>query len=88
MSSLSGSISRCIGNDLADSLTEKACNPSDHISDVFILDKPTNNLDIPILSILTNIIKSYRGKFLIVSHEEHFIKEIGVTKSIILCTML
>lgn len=55
---------------------------SNHIPDMFILDEPTNNLDLSSLSILTNTIKSYQGTILVISHDRHFIDEIGITKSI------
>ena len=55
---------------------------SNHIPDIFVLDEPTNNLDLSSLSILTETIKNYRGTVLIISHDEYFIKEIGVTNSI------
>jgi ATPase subunit of ABC transporter with duplicated ATPase domains len=55
---------------------------SNHIPDIFVLDEPTNNLDLSSLSILTETIKNYRGTILIISHDEYFINEIGVTNSI------
>lgn len=55
---------------------------SNHIPDIFVLDEPTNNLDLSSLSILTNTIKNYKGTILIISHDEYFINEIGVTNSI------
>lgn len=55
---------------------------SNHIPDMFILDEPTNNLDLTSLSILTNSIKTYRGTILLVSHDEGFGEEIGITREI------
>ena len=55
---------------------------SNHIPDIFVLDEPTNNLDLSSLSILMETIKNYRGTVLIISHDEYFINEIGVTNSI------
>lgn len=55
---------------------------SNHIPDIFILDEPTNNLDLSSLSILTNTIKNYQGTVLIISHDAHFVNEIGVTNKI------
>lgn len=55
---------------------------SNHIPDIFVLDEPTNNLDLSSLSILTETIKNYRGTVLIISHDEYFISKIGVTNSI------
>ena len=44
--------------------------------DVFILDEPTNNLDIQSVEIITAAIKSYRGTVLLISHDHYFVKEI------------
>ena len=55
---------------------------SDHIPDLLVLDEPTNNLDIESLTILTDTIRNYRGTLLVISHDEHFIHEAGVTKTI------
>lgn len=55
---------------------------SNHIPDMFVLDEPTNNLDISSLSILISTIKNYRGTVLVISHDKHFISEIGITKNI------
>ncbi|WP_165043224.1 ribosomal protection-like ABC-F family protein [Dysgonomonas sp. ZJ709] len=50
--------------------------------DMFILDEPTNNLDIQSLEIVTSTIKEYKGTILVISHDQYFIKEIGVDTSI------
>ena len=55
---------------------------SNHIPDMFVLDEPTNNLDISSLSILISAVKSYQGTVLVISHDKHFISEIGITKNI------
>jgi ATPase subunit of ABC transporter with duplicated ATPase domains len=55
---------------------------SNHIPDMFILDEPTNNLDISSLSILTDTVKNYQGTILVISHDRNFIDEIGITRSI------
>lgn len=55
---------------------------SNHIPDMFILDEPTNNLDILSLSILAHIVKNYQGTILVISHDKYFIDEIGITKII------
>lgn len=56
---------------------------SNHVPDVFVLDEPTNNLDISSLSILTHTIKNYRGTVLVISHDRHFVNEIGVTRELV-----
>lgn len=50
--------------------------------DMFILDEPTNNLDIQSLDIVTDTIKDYKGTLLVISHDAYFVKEIGITKEI------
>lgn len=53
---------------------------ANQVPDIFILDEPTNNLDISSLSILTHTIKKYRGTLIVISHDLHFIHEIGITR--------
>jgi len=55
---------------------------STNTPDMFILDEPTNNIDIQNIDILTNTIKDYKGTVLVVSHDEYFINEIGIDYSI------
>ncbi len=50
--------------------------------DMLILDEPTNNLDVQSLEILTSAVKNFTGTLLVISHDQHFIKEIGVTSQI------
>lgn len=50
--------------------------------DMIILDEPTNNLDIRSREILTAAINEYRGTLLIISHDQHFLKEIKAERSI------
>lgn len=47
--------------------------------DLIILDEPTNNLDIANMRILTQTIESYRGGLLVISHDRHFVNEVGIT---------
>lgn len=53
--------------------------------DIIILDEPTNNLDLQNLEILAAALNDYEGTLLVVSHDEYFLKEIGVEKEIVLC---
>lgn len=46
--------------------------------DLFILDEPTNNLDIQSIEIITDTIKRYHGTVIIISHDKYFLNEIGV----------
>lgn len=52
--------------------------------DLFILDEPTNNLDIQNTEILTTAINEYTGTVIVVSHDEYFLNEINVGQEIVL----
>jgi len=45
---------------------------------MIVLDEPTNNLDIQNIEILTAAINEYRGTLVVVSHDQWFLKEVGV----------
>lgn len=45
--------------------------------DMFILDEPTNNLDIQSLQIVTAALRDYKGTLLVISHDRYFLEEIG-----------
>jgi len=49
--------------------------------DMFILDEPTNNIDMQNIGILTATIRDYKGTVIVVSHDEYFVEEIGADKS-------
>lgn len=51
--------------------------------DVFILDEPTNNIDISNIEILTSTIKEYKGTVLLVSHDNYFADQIGIDYEIV-----
>ena len=57
---------------------------SNNTPDLFILDEPTNNLDIHSIEIITATIRNYTGSVLLVSHDEYFIKETSMKESIFL----
>jgi len=52
--------------------------------DLFVLDEPTNNLDIQSLEIVTRSLREFRGTLLVISHDRYFTREIGVDQEIIL----
>ncbi|MET9403533.1 ribosomal protection-like ABC-F family protein [Kitasatospora sp. NPDC002965] len=51
--------------------------PAPHL---LLLDEPTNNLDLVSAGQLKSALNSYRGAFLVVSHDERFLAEIGVNR--------
>ena len=53
-----------------------------HAPDLIILDEPTNNLDIQNMDILTAAINEYQGTLLVVSHDEYFLQEINIQRTI------
>ncbi|WP_020402300.1 ABC-F family ATP-binding cassette domain-containing protein [Gracilimonas tropica] len=52
--------------------------------EVIILDEPTNNLDLRNLKIFADALSNYSGTLLVVSHDEYFIEEIGLDRTIII----
>ena len=57
---------------------------SNNTPDMFILDEPTNNLDIQSIEIITATIKNYTGTVIAISHDNYFIEEIGIKQHILL----
>ena len=50
--------------------------------DIIILDEPTNNLDIQNVEILTMAINEYKGTLIVVSHDEMFLEQINIERTI------
>ena len=50
--------------------------------DMIILDEPTNNLDIQNIEILTAAINEYAGTLIVVSHDEYFLEQLNVERTI------
>ena len=52
--------------------------------DIVMLDEPTNNLDIQSIDIITATIRNYTGTVIAISHDNYFIREIGIEQRIVL----
>ena len=45
-----------------------------------ILDEPTNHLDKETQKVIANVFKEFKGTMLVVSHNEEFIKNLGISR--------
>ena len=52
--------------------------------DLIILDEPGNNLDLQNIDILTSAIASYEGTLVVVSHDQDFLRDIGIEEELCL----
>lgn len=52
--------------------------------DIIVLDEPTNNLDIQNVEILTAGVNEYRGTLIAVSHDDYFLQQIHIGRTITL----
>lgn len=53
-------------------------------SDLFVLDEPTNNLDLPTVEHLVRALSAYRGALLIVSHDDSLLARLDLDTTLIL----
>jgi ATPase subunit of ABC transporter with duplicated ATPase domains len=51
--------------------------PAPHL---LLLDEPTNNLDLVSVEQLTSAMTAYQGAFVVVSHDERFLADLGITR--------
>lgn len=49
---------------------------------LIVLDEPTNNLDIQNIEILTAAINEYQGTIIVISHDEVFLNDIGISRTV------
>ena len=47
---------------------------------LLLLDEPTNNLDLTSTNRLEVALGAYAGAFVVVSHDERFLAELGITR--------
>ena len=52
--------------------------------ELLILDEPTNHLDIASREIIEDALLGYQGALLVVSHDEYFLRKIGIETDLIL----
>jgi ATPase subunit of ABC transporter with duplicated ATPase domains len=50
--------------------------------DIIVLDEPTNNLDIQNTEMLTSAINEYQGTLIVVSHDEYFLEQVNIKRTI------
>jgi ATPase subunit of ABC transporter with duplicated ATPase domains len=56
-----------------------ACILAKNNVELLIIDEPTNNLDLESIQILEDILNQFNGTIIVVSHDKHFVENIGAT---------
>jgi ATPase subunit of ABC transporter with duplicated ATPase domains len=54
----------------------------DQAPDLLLLDEPTNNLDLNSVQKLASVLNRYQGALIVVSHDERFLKDVGVSRTV------
>lgn len=49
---------------------------------LLILDEPTNHMDLASIAAIESCLLNYKGALIVISHDEYFLKHIGITKYI------
>ena len=57
-------------------------NISSRAPDIIILDEPTNNLDIQNVEILSAAVNAYEGTLIVISHDQHFLEQLNLERTI------
>ena len=52
--------------------------------DILFMDEPTNNIDIQSMDILSRTLSDYKGTLVVVSHDETFLRQLNINKTITL----
>lgn len=52
--------------------------------ELLLLDEPTNNLDLANIEFLERTVREFRGALIVVSHDERFLANCGVTEELVL----
>lgn len=51
-------------------------------SQLILLDEPTNNMDLESIASMESALQDYKGALVVVSHDQMFLKNIGIEEKI------